>query len=187
MAIENLSKEIANSAESEAKAIIKKAKEEADSIIAEAESEAEAIRSGQSDKANREAAQISVELVASARQANQKRILIARREELDATWDAVRAEVESASLKGRTSILKGLLSAASAMSSGGEVLRPVAIDRKVLEKESKGYSIGEDIDGLGGFVLEASDGSVSLDFRFDGLIQDSWSKNMAAVSETLFE
>ena len=45
---------------------------------------------------------------------------------------------------------------------------------------------GDDVDGLGGFMLEAEDGTLSFDLRFDTLLEDAWVEQRAAVNETLF-
>ena len=34
--------------------------------------------------------------------------------------------------------------------------------------------VGSSVDGLGGFILEAADGSVSYDMRFDTLLETAW-------------
>ena len=44
----------------------------------------------------------------------------------------------------------------------------------------------QDIDGLGGFVLESKDGSVVLDYRFDSLLEDAWKANLGPVNKALF-
>jgi len=67
----------------------------------------------------------------------------------------------------------------------------VGVDRPALEKSKpkKGeddFEVGDDIDGLGGFVLEAPDGSVVLDYRFDALLEQSWTKALPAVTSALF-
>ena len=66
------------------------------------------------------------------------------------------------------------------------VLRPTSIDRAALEDAAKGYKIGDDVDGLGGFVLEAEDGTISFDMRFDTLLENAWSEKRAAINDTLF-
>ena len=109
MTMKKLADEISAAAKAEADAIIKKAKDEAAEIIAAAQSEADGIISGNAAKATREANQLGIELVASAKQANQKLQLIARREELDSTYESLKEQVGSASLKGRSAILKKLL------------------------------------------------------------------------------
>jgi vacuolar-type H+-ATPase subunit E/Vma4 len=47
--------------------------------------------------------------------------------------------------------------------------------------------MGEEADGLGGFVLDAEDGSVSYDFRFDALLTRAWTDNLPGVSAALFD
>ena len=183
MTLDALANEIAAQAEAEAKSIIAAAKQQAKQIEDEAKSETSSLSSDMKARAKRESAQLSVEVVASAKQANQKHLLIARREELDETWDSIRASVASPDLKGRSDILNALLAEAS--KSGGDMfLRPVSTDRKALEKGS--FSLGEDVDGLGGFVLESKDGSIVLDYRFDSRLEEAWKANLGAVNQTLF-
>lgn len=183
MTLEALANEIAAAATAEGKAITDAARAQAKEIAAEAKAEADDVRSEMIARAERESSQLSVEVVASARQANQKRELIARREELDATRDAVRAEVGSADLNGRSDILKALL--AEAKGAGDNmVLHPVATDRKALT--GQGFDLGDDVDGLGGFTLESADGSIVLDFRFDSRLEGAWESNLGAVNEAMF-
>ncbi len=186
MTLEQLAKDISASAEAEAKATIKAAKAEAKTILAEANSRAESIEGDASGKASKEADQIAREMVASARQANQKDILVARRSELDATLATARAKLGDASLAGRASLLKSLVKKAKSLGEGKMVLRPTAIDRSALQDAAKGYSMGDEVDGLGGFILEAEDGTLSFDLRFDTLLESAWIEQRAAVNETLF-
>ncbi len=201
MTLDALAIEIDKAADEEAKAITDAAKAKAEDIVAEAERKLKSLRSDIISKAERECSQIKTEMVASARQANQKSILIARRKELDATKVSVREMVGSANLKGRSALLKSLVTEArgdakaeSARSKKGDakmILRPVGVDRPALEKSKpkKGeddFEVGDDIDGLGGFVLEAPDGSVVLDYRFDALLEQSWTKALPAVTSALF-
>ena len=186
MTLEQLAKDISATAEAEAKATIKAAKAEAKTILAEANSRAESIEGDASGKASKEADQIAREMVASARQANQKEILVARRAELDATLATARAKLGDASLAGRASLLKSLVKKAKSLGEGKMVLRPTAIDRSALQDAAKGYSMGDEVDGLGGFILEAEDGTLSFDLRFDTLLESAWIEQRAAVNETLF-
>ena len=181
MTLDALAAEIASQAEAEAKSIVEAA--EAKRIEEEAQNEVSEVSSISSDKAERESAQLSVEVVASARQANQKRALIARREELDATWETVKEEVSSPKMKGRKQILDSLVKEAS-KSKTGMIMRPVASDRTALSKS--GFTMGDDIEGLGGFVLESKDGSTVLDFRFDFRLEAAWKSSLGEVNNILF-
>ncbi len=186
MTLETLAKDIAASAEAQAKAMLKEAKAEADAIVGEAETKATSISDEASARAGREAEQISREMVASARQGNQKELLIARRGVLDATYDAAKAQLADPGMKGRATLLKSLLKHAGDISGKDFVLRPVTVDSAALKKEAGSRTIGDEIDGLGGFMMEAADGSVSFDFRFDTLLDRTWNDDRAAINETLF-
>ena len=187
MTLDTLAKDIAASAESEANALIKEAKSEAESILADAEARANDIREEAKQRAEKEAGQIERELVASARQSNQKDILVARREALDATLDAAQSHISDAGMKGRDAVLKSLLANSKKLAKGKFVIRPVELDRAAITKSAGDRKVGESVDGLGGFILEAEDGSVSFDMRFDVLLQQAWSNQLSAVNETLFD
>jgi len=186
MTLEKLAKDILASAESEAKALIKAAKAEAKEIISEAEARASTIRGNADAKASKEAGQISREIVASARQSNQKEVLVARRSELDATLSLAKEKLGDSSLAGRASLLKKLLVEAARMSEGKMVIRPTKIDRSALKDASSEFDMGDDVEGLGGFVLVAVDSSISFDFRFDTLLNEAWSEKRTEINDILF-
>ncbi len=187
MTLETLAKDIAKSAKAEASALMTAANEEAKAILAEANTKADNIRSEASARTEREAIQIAREVVASARQANQKEILVARRKVLDETFQSASDELGSPKLSGRASLLKSLMAMADKLGDGDYTIRPVEIDRKALSELAGKRTLGEAIDGLGGFVLEAPDRSVSYDMRFDTLLNSSWSGQLAETNSILFD
>ena len=186
MTLETLANDIAAAAENEAKALIADAKAEAKALLADAEAKANTLRDEAQQRAEKEAVQIARETVASARQSNQKDILIARRKVLDATLDAARQHIADPGMKGRAALLKSLLGESKKVAKGKFVIRPVEIDRAAISKEAGDRKMGESVDGLGGFILEAEDGSVSFDMRFDNMLERAWSNQLSAVNETLF-
>ena len=183
MSLKTLAAEITKQAKEEAESILDEARAEAKRIEGEARNEATQTSSMASTKAEREREQISVEVVASARQANQKRALIARREELEFTWEAAKKDIGSPKMAGRKKILDSLVKEASE-NKADVVLRPVKADRAALSKS--GFKIGEDIEGLGGFVLESKDGSTMLDFRFDMMLEEAWKNSLGEINGILF-
>ncbi|MFZ8907209.1 MAG: V-type ATP synthase subunit E [Poseidonia sp.] len=186
MTLETLANDIAAAAEKDAKALIAEAKAEAKQLLADAEAKASALRDEAQQRAEKEATQIARETVASARQSNQKDVLIARRKVLDATYEAARTHIADPGMKGRAALLKTLLSQSKKLAKGKFVILPVEVDRAAISKEAGDRKVGESVDGLGGFVLEAEDGSVSFDMRFDNMLERAWSNQLAAVNETLF-
>ena len=186
MTLETLANDIAAAAEKDAKALIAEANAEAKQLLADAEAKASALRDEAQQRAEKEAMQIARETVASARQSNQKDVLIARRKVLDATFEAARTHIADPGMKGRAALLKTLLSQSKKLAKGKFVILPVEVDRAAISKEAGDRKVGDSVDGLGGFVLEAEDGSVSFDMRFDNMLERAWANQLAAVNETLF-
>ncbi len=186
MTLETLAKDISKSAKAEAEAMIATAQKEADAVVAEASEKAAAIRTEAATRAEREAGQIAREVVASARQANQKEILVARRKVLDETLSSARAELGSTKMKGRASLLKSLMAKADDIGKDYAV-RPVELDRKALSELAGKRAMGDAVEGLGGFILEATDGSVSYDMRFDTLLEKAWKDQLSTTTQILFD
>jgi vacuolar-type H+-ATPase subunit E/Vma4 len=95
-------------------------------------------------------------------------------------------QVGSARLKGRADLLKALVKEAKGEADADMVLRPAAIDRSALQKIGSNFDIGDDVSGIGGFVLESADGSIVLDYRFDGRLDEAWVAALPAVNTVLF-
>ena len=186
MSLEALSSQIKAEAKAEAKAIIKAAEDQAKTIRSEAESEAESHMEQALSRAEKDAEQISVEVVASVRQQNQNAGLVARRAVLDDTYQAAREAVSAPKMKGRNALIKALVKEAKSEATKDMVLHPVEVDRSIIEKEKSGFKIGDSIEGLGGFTLESSDGSILLDYRFDGRLDAAWKTSLSEVNKVLF-
>ena len=186
MSLEALSSQIEAEAKAEAKAIIKAAEQQAKAIRSEAESEAKSHMEQALSRAEKDAEQISVEVVASVRQQNQNAGLIARRAVLDETYQAAREAVSASKMKGRNALIKALVKEAKSEATKDMVLHPVDVYRSTIEKENSGFKIGDSIEGLGGFTLESSDGSILLDYRFDGRLDAAWKKSLSEVNKILF-
>tara|TARA_B100000029_G_scaffold295467_1_gene288794 strand:+ start:365 stop:931 length:567 start_codon:yes stop_codon:yes gene_type:complete len=186
MSLDKLAGEIEAMAKAEAKAVTDEAATEAKQIAKEAEKTVSSYREEAIANATRMCDQIAVESIAAARQRNQKTLLVARRAELDATWEEVLSRAASPSMKGRNDVLKSLLAQASDEAPSGMILKPVKIDRDFLAKNSSGFEMGDEVDGLGGFVLEDANGSVLMDYRFEGRLSDAWDDRLGEVSSILF-
>ena len=87
MSLDSLSNQIKAEAKAEAETIIKAAEKQAKGIRKEAEDEAATHLDAALARAQKDAKQISVEVVASVRQQNQNAALMARRAVLDAAYD----------------------------------------------------------------------------------------------------
>ena len=83
-------------------------------------------------------------------------------------------------------MLKSLMAKADEIGKDFNV-RPVEMDRKALSELAGKRGMGDAVDGLGGFVLEATDGSVSYDMRFDTLLETSWKDQLSSTNKILFD
>ncbi len=187
MSLESLSNKILAEAKAEAQAIIKAAETQAESIRKDAKHEAKAHLEMALSRAQKEAEQISVEVVASVRQQNQNAALMARRSVLDNTQEAARDAVSKPKMKGRNELVKSLLEQAKDQGEKDMVLHPVETDRKQIQDAKSGFKIGESVAGLGGFTLVSADDSILLDYRFDSRLDTAWKDSLAEVNKILFE
>ena len=89
MSLNTIADEIGSMAKDEAKKVKSAAKKEAKGIQKEAKGQVDDYHADVMARTERSSQQLAVETVAAARQANQQRLLVARREELDATWEQV--------------------------------------------------------------------------------------------------
>ena len=128
----------------------------ANDIAAAAESDAKAstLREQAQQRAEKEAEQIARETVASARQSNQKDVLIARRKVLDATLEAARTRIADPGMKGRAALLKSLLSSSKKLAKGKYVIRPVEVDRSAISKEAGDRKVGESVEAWAASFLK---------------------------------
>jgi vacuolar-type H+-ATPase subunit E/Vma4 len=79
------------------------------------------------------------------------------------------------------------MSKANKLASADFVIRPVEVDKKALSDLKGKRKVGESVEGLGGFILEAADSSVSYDMRFDTLLDSTWANSLSEVNKILFE
>ena len=112
MSLDTIADEIGSMAKDEAKKVTSAAKKDAKAIQKEAQGQVDEYHADVMARAERSSQQLAVETVAAARQANQQRLLVARREELDTTWEQVVEAVSSAKFKGRSDMLKALVAEA---------------------------------------------------------------------------
>ena len=186
MSLDTLAEEIAASARSRADEILAEAEAEADEIRRAGEAQAATIRGDLVAKAERESTLLQWEAVAAARQRQQKALLLARGAELDATQEAARGAVADTKLKGRKALLSSLLEQAGEVRLESPRLRPVTVDSKLLKDLAAGWTMGDDVSGLGGFVVESGDGSVTLDCRFDDRLEQAWQRTLPDLNGILF-
>ena len=187
MTLEQISEDVRKEAEAKASEIEAQAAAESKNIIDAAKKEAQEITAAAEQKAQRDSEQIAREVVASARQLNQKEILIAKRKAMDSTFDAAKTTMGDVKMSGRESLLKSLMAEAKKVGGKGFTIHPATIDKASISKLAGDFEMGSEIDCLGGFVLTSKDGSISFDMKFDTLLDNAWNAQLSTINTILFE
>jgi len=167
-------KRIISEAEAERKRMLEEAEKKRDEILAKYR---QLIEENTAQVEQREAARTEVEV--------KKRLLQARKEILDETQKAVLEHFRSIPNDIRRRYYSAMLKQAVRELHSG-VIRC----RKGEEHLFSGipnFSVGENIDCIGGFLAESRDGSVILDMRFDDIIREIWERNAEEISSTIFQ
>ena len=169
MTLETLANDIAAAAEEEAKALIAEAKAEAKKLLADA---------GQSQRPARRSTTASRKRShADCTRNGGQRTAVQPKGRPDRSPESARCNLGCRTPTHRRPRHEGSSGAVEIHAGGFQeigqgkfVIRPVEIDRAAISKEAGDRKVGESVDGLGGFILEAEDGSVSFDMRFDNML-----------------
>lgn len=177
--------------------LLSEAKEEADEIIQSAE--AQAGRMLQEEEAKREAMKASAEQEVEDMLDGQRneRIAWARLEAkrigAEAREDAINSVMDSffdtlAKARGSAEykkFLKGAI-AEAASDLGGKVVIHVVKGEKALSPKIKGAKIVDDLDALGGAVVETSDGRIRVDLTMETLVDTRRDEIRKKIADRLF-
>ena len=75
---------------------------------------------------------------------------------------------------------------AEAKAEAKEIIKAAEDQAKIIRAEAEAEAENHSVEGLGGFTLESSDGSVLLDYRFDGRLDAAWKKSLSEINTILF-
>lgn len=182
MGLEVVVNEIIEEGRKRAAAIEKEGLEEAKAILQEAKAKSEAILSEREALAQRDAARIRTQETARADFDAKKKVLVAKR----ALWDRLRQEALDALTHldetRRRELLNTLIARAEReIPSGVAHVRPE--DVGLIRGP---YEVQGDLDALGGVVVEDETGSVSIDQRFESILDEVWPQVLKEESKKLF-
>ena len=184
MGLESVLKKIQETGESECSKMLSEAKAKADEIIDAAKVEAEKIRESFEKTVNEEVSRLTTQELSTAEIEARKIVLNAQKDLLDKQHNSVLNELAKLPGDKREQILKSLLKKASAELTSGTI-RCSETDKDIISKNSQ-YKIGDSIDTLGGFILTSEDKTITLDMRYETLLNDFWGQHLREITEELF-
>jgi len=182
MGLEVVVNEIIEEGRRKAAAIETEGLEEAKAILQEAKAKADTILSDRQAQAERDANRIRTQEAARAEFDAKKQVLVEKR----ALWDRLRGEaldaLSSLDEGRRRQVLQRLIDRARAeIPSGVAHVRP-----EDVSLVSGPYEVKGDLEARGGLVVEDETGSVSIDSRFESILDDVWPQVLKQESKILF-
>ena len=184
MALDNVTKEITESAKASAAAIEAEGEAEAAKIMAEAEAVISDMRTKEDKKLKETIEQLGRQVLSSAELESKKIVLSKKKEMLEKAFAESLASLESASPAAKKKQYRQMVDAAKkviddpkAYCAKNEDITAADIGVSKLEKVS---SI------TGGLILESKDGTIQADMQYRTILQAVWDRELKSLSDILF-
>jgi len=184
MALDNVVKEIRESAEASAAAVAAEGKAEAAKIMADADATISDMKAKEDKRLKEVIGQLNRQVVSSAELESKKIVLSKKKEILEKAFAEALASLESAPAAKKKKQYKQMVDAA----------KKVLADPKAYCSKSEtitaadiGVSKLEKMDGItGGLILESKDGATRVDMQYRTILQTVWDSEMKGLSDILF-
>lgn len=190
MSLETVVEDIREEAREEAAAIRDEGEARAEEIVSEAEADAERIHEEAEREAERAIEREREQAVSSAKLEAKQERLEARRDALQEVYDAVEERIASMEGERREELTRALLANAAEEFEGNEAsVHCRADDADLVDNlvtEFDGFARADEIDCLGGVVVESESSRVRVDNTFDSVLDDVWEDSLKDVSDRLF-
>ncbi len=181
--MERVAQAILDRGKAEAEEILSQARAEKERMLSEARIQGEASVKAAEAQASEEGERKGVQELARAELEARKISLSMQKEALDEVYNLALARLGN--LKENGEILENLLKAnESEWKFGGRVFS-VKRDEGIV-KRIVGSAYAGPIDGVGGIVIESSDGTRRTDLRYESMLIDVWDDVVKEVAEILW-
>lgn len=182
MGLDAIVEEIKDKGRAEAEKISKEASLEVSKIIADAQASAGRIRTARQEAVKKEIERLRQQELSSANLEVKKAKLNARKEILDEVYEQAREAIKKLPPEKNQKILKSII---EKNESGNGKIYSRNKDKQTIKKLTKLEYVGE-IDCLGGVVIENTDGTEVLDFKYDTILKNVSEQTLKQVSDILF-
>jgi len=188
LGLEKVLLDIKKKGSEEAQAIVAEGKNERKRILDETRSSFEKLHIERSEALKSKIEQLWVQETSVAALEAKKKVLLAKQDQLDELYKLVIERLADLPKKENESLLKELLSKASEGFDIG-VIHCNERDVSFIEKNLKGtgLKVGSTLDCVGGMTVEDPTGSISIDYRYESLLEQMWKDKMKQISDMLFE
>ncbi|GEM_PF-3324595 len=184
MGLENIVERIVAESQAEEKRIISEAEAERQKMLGEAGKKRDEILANYRRRMEEAVVQLKQREAARTEVEVKKRLLESRKEILDYAHNAVLDHFRNLPDDVKRKYYSAMARRVVAELSGG-VIRCRAGEERFFSGIPN-FTVGENIDCIGGFLAESTDGSVVLDMRFDDIVSEIWEKNAGEISGIIF-
>lgn len=183
MSLERVVEEIYDRGRREAEEIREAARRDREEMLAEAKEEGEALIEERRQQARDEAERERTRETARAELESRKTVLRAQKEILDRVRE--RARERLADRSDHEALLRSLVQAHED-DLAKAVVRCNPRDAPVLRKLTKA-DVRDDLDALGGFVIESESGDLRIDLTYESFLDEAWEENVKALADALWQ
>lgn len=184
MSLEKVVEDILRRGEERKQEIIRQGEREREEHVAQAEVQIAEHREKSSRRAESQISQMEQQELSSAELESKKALLAAQRQVMDELKAQVLVEVAHYPEDKRRAMYARLVGRAKA--ELGECYVYSNASDKPLLKLPPGMSVGGVIECRGGLVFESKDRAVRLDYRFESMLEEVWSKKIQEIYSSLF-
>jgi len=184
MALDNVTKDIRDSARASAAAIEAERDAEVAKIMAEADALISDMKAKEDKRLKEVIEQLGRQVLSSAELESKKIVLSKKKEILEKAFAESLALLESAPAAARKKQYVQMVAAAKKVI--GDPKAYCAKDETITAEEL-GVSKLEKVSGItGGLILESKDGTMQVDMQYRTILQTVWDREMKSLSDILF-
>ena len=184
MALDNVTKDIMDSAEASAAAIKSEGDAEAARIMADADAVISGMKEKEDKKLKEAIEQLNRQVLSSAELESKKIVLSKKKEMLEKAFAESLASLESASADVKKKQYRQMVAAAKKVI--GDPKAYCSKEEKITA-EDIGVSKLEKVGTItGGLILESKDGTMQVDMQYRTILQTVWDRELKDLSAILF-
>jgi V/A-type H+/Na+-transporting ATPase subunit E len=184
MALDNVTKEIATSADKTASDLKSEADKEVEAIKVQADATIADMKEREDKRLKDAIEQLGRQETSSAELESKKIVLAKKKEILEDAFESALKGLESAPASKKLEQYKKMIASAKTVIDKPTVL--ISESDKFTARELGVNSVKADPRIHGGIVLQSEDGSIEVDMQYSTLLQTIWDHNIKAVSDILF-
>jgi V/A-type H+-transporting ATPase subunit E len=192
MSLDTVVEDIRDEAHTRAEEIRAEGEQRAEEIVEAAEADAEEIRADAEAEVERSIEQEREQKLSSAKLEAKQERLQARRELLQDVRESVEERIADLEGERREELTRALLEAAAPEFADADsvLVHGAAGDQELLATicaDHDGFSVGDEVDCLGGVVVESEGSRVRVNNTFDSVLEEVWEENLRGISERLLQ